>query len=227
MFLSNSSIAANGHRSQFQTQFYFRRSRTPPTSLSMPPPSSTVSLGHISDDGSFLDALGKFRWIAYDSIFVGVDILLVYLAADGFTSSYQQRLFRVQKTSMFDQMFWMCFFGTIFSGVWLICSGQLGYTLQYLHQYPKIGPDIVYLSLSSAFSQVAITYTIRAWCGCVSVHTDRSASRVDCIECVRLSRVVSAFTMVRYVFDLLPPCSAAVGSRKSWRAARRPSLTGI
>lgn len=163
LFLSNSSIAANGHRSQFQTQFYFRRSRTPPTSLSMPPPPPTVSLGHISDDGSFLDALGKFRWIAYDSIFVGVDILLVYLAADGFTSSYQQRLFRVQKTSMFDQMFWMCFFGTIFSGVWLICSGQLGYTLQYLQQYPKIGPDIVYLSLSSAFSQVAITYTIRAF----------------------------------------------------------------
>ena len=99
----------------------------------------------------------------YDSITIGVGILLVYLAVDGFTSSYQQRMFRVQKTSMFDQMFWMCFFGTIFSGVWLICSGQLGYTLQYLQQYPKIGPDIVYLSLSSAFSQVAITYTIRAF----------------------------------------------------------------
>ena len=77
LFLSNSSIAANGHRSQFQTQFYFRRSRTPPTSLSMPPPPPTVSLGHISGDGSFLDALGKFRLVTHDSIFVGVGILPV------------------------------------------------------------------------------------------------------------------------------------------------------
>ena len=46
LFVSNSSIAAKGHRS------YFRR-RTPSTSLSMPPPPPTVSLGHISGDGSF------------------------------------------------------------------------------------------------------------------------------------------------------------------------------
>ena len=100
---------------------------------------------------------------AQESIYIGVCILLVYLAADGFTSSYQQRLFRVKKTSIFDQMFWMCVFGTLLSGIWLICCGQLSYCLTFLRRYPKINRDIVYLSLSSAFSQVAITYTIHAF----------------------------------------------------------------
>jgi len=100
---------------------------------------------------------------AQESIYIGVCILLVYLAADGFTSSYQQRLFRVKKTSIFDQMFWMCVFGALFSGIWLICCGQLSYCLTFLRRYPKINRDIVYLSLSSAFSQVAITYTIHAF----------------------------------------------------------------
>lgn len=99
----------------------------------------------------------------YDSITIGVGILLVYLAADGFTSSFQQRLFRVQKTSLFDQMFWMCVFGTIFSGVWLVCSGQLMYSLTFLRRHRKICQDIAILSLCSAFSQIAITYTIRAF----------------------------------------------------------------
>ena len=82
----------------------------------------------------------------YDSITIGVGILLVYLAADGFTSSFQQRLFRVQKTSLFDQMFWMCVFGTIFSGVWLVCSGQLMYSLTFLRRHRKDKAALIALS---------------------------------------------------------------------------------
>jgi drug/metabolite transporter (DMT)-like permease len=124
-----------------------------------------VGSSYILDStSSLVGSLGaKLLSRAQESIYIGVCILLVYLAADGFTSSYQQRLFRVKKTSIFDQMFWMCVFGTLLSGIWLICCGQLSYCLTFLRRYPKINRDIVYLSLSSAFSQVAITYTIHAF----------------------------------------------------------------
>jgi drug/metabolite transporter (DMT)-like permease len=112
---------------------------------------------------SFQRAIGTFRSLARDSIFIGVCITLVYLAADGFTSSFQQRMFRVQKTSLFDQMFWTCVFGTLFSAAWVVLSGQLEYALLFLHRYPKIIPDIIYLSMASALAQVSITYTIRAF----------------------------------------------------------------
>jgi len=112
---------------------------------------------------SFQRAIGTFRSLARDSIFIGVCITLVYLAADGFTSSFQQRMFRVQKTSLFDQMFWTCIFGTLFSAAWVILSGQLEYALLFLHRYPTIIPDIIYLSMASALAQVSITYTIRAF----------------------------------------------------------------
>lgn len=112
---------------------------------------------------SFQRAIGTFRSLARDSIFIGVCITLVYLAADGFTSSFQQRMFRVQKTSLFDQMFWTCVFGTFFSASWVVLSGQLEYAVLFLHRYPKIIPDIIYLSMASALAQVSITYTIRAF----------------------------------------------------------------
>ena len=112
---------------------------------------------------SFQRAIGTFRSFARHSIFIGVCITLVYLTADGFTSSFQQRMFRVQKTSLFDQMFWTCVFGTFFSAAWVVLSGQLEYAILFLHRYPKIIPDIFYLSMASALAQVSITYTVRAF----------------------------------------------------------------
>ena len=89
-------------------------------------------------------------------------ITLVYLAADGFTSSFQQRMFRVQKTSLFDQMFWTCVFGRFSAprGSSFRAVGIRGFILTTKFEN---NTDIIYLSMASALAQVSITYTIRAF----------------------------------------------------------------
>jgi len=118
----------------------------------------------------FQQTIDWFRDTAKNSLAIGSLIMLIFLAADGFTSSFQQRMFRVQKTSLFDQMFWTCVFGTFFSAIWVIASGQLKYATIFLNRYPDIKMDIFYLSISSALSQISITYTIRAF-GAVTLAT--------------------------------------------------------
>jgi len=124
----------------------------------------------VGEISAFQQTIAWFRHIARHSLAIGALIMLIYLTADGFTSSFQQRMFRVQKTPLFDQMFWTCVFGTLFSAIWVVSSGQLKYVMVFLSRYPDIKMDIFYLSISSALSQISITYTIRAF-GAVTLAT--------------------------------------------------------
>jgi solute carrier family 35 (adenosine 3'-phospho 5'-phosphosulfate transporter), member B2 len=124
----------------------------------------------VGEISAFQQTIAWFRHIAKNSLAIGALIMLIYSTADGFTSSFQQRMFRVQKISLFDQMFWTCVFGTFFSAMWVIFSGQLKYAMFFLKRYPDINPDIFYLSIASALSQISITYTIRAF-GAVTLAT--------------------------------------------------------
>ena len=94
------------------------------TSLSMPPRTNSII-------GTYFG-----RWVIYTPWKVSFFGHTAHICRRGHIARLPRRgrvhqllpAKNVSKTSMFDQMFWMLF-GTIFSGVWLICSGQLDYTL--------------------------------------------------------------------------------------------------
>ena len=132
---------------------------------------------------SFQRAIGTFRSFARHSVFIGVCITLVYLTAGRvYQLIFQQRMFRVQKTSLFDQMFWTCVFGTFFSAAWVALSGQLN-TPFYLTSIPENHPGhILFIHGFRISAGVNHVYRSRVWCGHVGVCDDCSTSRFDFLE---------------------------------------------
>ena len=123
-----------------------------------------------------------------------------------------------QKTSLFDQMFWTCVFGTFFQRSVGRPFWAVGIAILFLHRYPKIIPDIFYLSMASALAQVSITYTVRAF-GAVTLASVMTVRQVVSISLnVSLSRALVALQWVGLgLIFLLPVFSAALGIRKSWK----------
>ena len=91
---------------------------------------------------------------------LGSVIMLVYLGFDGFTSTFQQKLFRQYTTSILNQIFFTTCFSSVFSMAWLLASGQLVPVTGFISEHPQALPDIFVLSVASCVSQFAISYTI-------------------------------------------------------------------
>ena len=124
-----------------------------------------VQLARLGEDpfeaiapNKFVDSLlprGQLHQLA-----LGVVIMVVYLGFDGFTSTFQQMLYRRYSTSILNQIFFTTCFSSCMSTAWLLTTDQVPGVIQFIKVHPECVQDIFTLSVSSAVSQFAISYTI-------------------------------------------------------------------
>ena len=108
--------------------------------------------------GHFMDSVMN-RGQAHMYI-LGVLIMCVYLGFDGFTSTFQQKLYRHYTCSILNQIFFTTCFSAVFSLVWLLSTNQMTHVVSFLERHPGAIQDVFVLSVSAAVSQFAISYTI-------------------------------------------------------------------
>ena len=90
---------------------------------------------------------------------LGLGLMLGYLASDGFTSTFQEKLFKEHKVSTYNQMFWVNTFAVLLSAG-LLLSGGLMESIAFAQRHPWFLVDAVILSLSATLGQVFIYQTI-------------------------------------------------------------------
>lgn len=98
---------------------------------------------------------------AENDSFYGLLLMAGYLSFDGFTSVFQEKLFRGYKMSTYNQMLYVNLASSIFSFVTLILSGQLVPAIQFSVEYPSFFAASIGLSLAATLGQLVIYYSIK------------------------------------------------------------------
>lgn len=95
-----------------------------------------------------------------DSYF-GLLLMVGYLGFDGFTSTFQEKLFAGYSMTIYNQMLYVNFCSAIMSCLFIVASGKTLESISFLMKYPQILGDMSVLSFSAVSGQFAITYTIK------------------------------------------------------------------
>ena len=94
---------------------------------------------------------------------IGFIILGVYFVFDGFTSTFQQKMYRQDGVTVTAQVFFTSFFTTIFAFVWLLVTAQLAPSIRFVMEHTAIGLDMLLLNVASTVAQFSIAYTIKSY----------------------------------------------------------------
>jgi adenosine 3'-phospho 5'-phosphosulfate transporter B2 len=90
---------------------------------------------------------------------LGLLLMLGYLASDGFTSTFQEKLFRDHRVSTYNQMFWVNASAVLLSAG-LLFGGGFVESLAFAQRHPWFIVDAIVLSCSATLGQVFIYQTI-------------------------------------------------------------------
>ncbi|KAH8955921.1 hypothetical protein BDL97_07G010900 [Sphagnum fallax] len=93
----------------------------------------------------------------------GVVLMIGYLGFDGFTSTFQDKLFKGYNMDIYNQILYvtLCSCGLSLTG--LLIQGQGMLALYFVLRHPDCLFDIMLLSLAATTSQFFISYTIRTF----------------------------------------------------------------
>mmetsp|Transcript_45523 Transcript_45523/g.177026 ORF Transcript_45523/g.177026 Transcript_45523/m.177026 type:complete len:366 (-) Transcript_45523:363-1460(-) len=91
----------------------------------------------------------------------GLVLMLGYLGFDGFTSTFQEKLFTGYQMSIYNQMLYVNLCSGLMSLAFLIFGGQLLESIAFAFKYPQLMIDATVLSFSAVTGQFSITYTIK------------------------------------------------------------------
>jgi len=83
----------------------------------------------------------------------GLALLLVFLALDGFTSTFQEKLFREHQTSKYNQMLYINGCSTLVALASLAASGKTGEAFGFCSLHPAFARDAFFLSVSAVGGQ--------------------------------------------------------------------------
>jgi adenosine 3'-phospho 5'-phosphosulfate transporter B2 len=83
----------------------------------------------------------------------GLALLVVFLALDGLTSTMQEKLFKENKTTKYNQMMYVNILSSIVSMITLVSTGTLVPSFQFFATYPEIITDTAVLSASAVAGQ--------------------------------------------------------------------------
>lgn len=97
------------------------------------------------------------------AVFVGGGILAMYLAMDGFTSTWQDVLFTGYNMDIGNQVLYTTMCSLFISITGLVVSGALQPALRFVWTYPEVWFWIVGISLASATVQFLVTHTIKEY----------------------------------------------------------------
>lgn len=93
--------------------------------------------------------------------FYGILLMLGYLGFDGFTSTFQDKLFRGYQMETYNQMLWVNFCSALISSFWLFSDSSMGKAVAFIENHPESLTDVLVLSAASTCGQLCILYTIR------------------------------------------------------------------
>ena len=91
----------------------------------------------------------------------GILLMLGYLGFDGFTSTFQDKLFRGYQMETYNQMLWVNFCSALISSFWLFSDSSMGKAVAFIENHPESLTDVLVLSAASTCGQLCILYTIR------------------------------------------------------------------
>ena len=91
----------------------------------------------------------------------GILLMCGYLGFDGFTSTFQEKLFKGFTMSMQNQIMFVTFFSAIFSLFGLVSSGQFVAGWAFIGRHPEVLGNMLTLSTSVTIGQFFISYTIK------------------------------------------------------------------
>ncbi len=91
----------------------------------------------------------------------GMFLMLGYLGFDGFTSTFQDKLFKGYQMETYNQMLYVNGVSATLSLFWLFSDGAFAQALDFIGRHPAVFKDILVLSLSSMCGQLCILYTIK------------------------------------------------------------------
>jgi len=91
----------------------------------------------------------------------GIALMLGYLGFDGFTSTFQDKLFKGYQMETYNQMLWVNFCSAIISSFWLMSDASMGKAIEFITNHPESLYDVLILSAASTCGQLCILFTIR------------------------------------------------------------------
>lgn len=94
---------------------------------------------------------------------MGLMLMLGYLGFDGFTSNFQDRLFKGYNMTVFNQVLYVQLTASLQSLFALISTGKLWVALAFISSHPGALTSILSLSLAATVGQLFIYHTIKAY----------------------------------------------------------------
>ncbi|EPS70730.1 hypothetical protein M569_04031, partial [Genlisea aurea] len=91
----------------------------------------------------------------------GVSFMIGYLGFDGFTSTFQDKLFKGYDMEIHNQIFYTTLCSCVISLTGLILQGNVFVALDFVLRHKDCFTDIILLSTVATISQFFISYTIR------------------------------------------------------------------
>ncbi|KAF3776109.1 UDP-galactose transporter-like protein 1 [Nymphaea thermarum] len=93
----------------------------------------------------------------------GVTLMMGYLGFDGFTSTFQDKLFKGYNMEIYNQIFYTTLCSCILSLSGLIMQGHLLLAVDFVYRHRDCLLDVILLSTVATLSQFFISYTIRTF----------------------------------------------------------------
>eukprot|EP01023_Acetabularia_acetabulum_P015343 TRINITY_DN17427_c0_g1_i1.p1 TRINITY_DN17427_c0_g1~~TRINITY_DN17427_c0_g1_i1.p1 ORF type:complete len:384 (+),score=16.67 TRINITY_DN17427_c0_g1_i1:121-1272(+) len=97
------------------------------------------------------------------SVYIGVVLMMLYLVFDGFTSTWQDRLFTQYNMDLCNQMLYSTIFSTMISWVGLFGQNQLNDVFNFLGRHPGVWWWILGTAITAISVQFFINYTIKKY----------------------------------------------------------------
>jgi len=116
---------------------------------------------------------------AEGSSFYGICLLMAFLWFDSFTSNFQEKLFKEDNMSKYNQMLYMNLSSALVATSILVFSGMLPYCLAFL-DHPGFASHVLMLSLSAAAGQYYIFSMVQSF-GALALAAAMNARQVSTI----------------------------------------------
>lgn len=88
-----------------------------------------------------------------DTAIYGLLLIAAFIFSDGFTSSFQEKIFREEKTSTYNQMLYVNMASTVIALIGLLAMGQLFPAMAFSMRHQQFVYDAFWLSGASAANQ--------------------------------------------------------------------------
>jgi adenosine 3'-phospho 5'-phosphosulfate transporter B2 len=107
------------------------------------------------------EVISKHAKKSTDTSMYGVLLMLGYLGFDGFTSTFQDKLFKGYKMETYNQMLYVNLTSATVSLFGLVTSGALFPAISFVTRHPTSFMDMSLLSIAATTGQLIILYTIK------------------------------------------------------------------